>query len=84
VVVQNAVGGAPTPDDAATWADGLALTFPVLADPTGSFFATWDPAGVLPVTTIIDADGVITWTEAGGVDSLDAIEAEITALLADE
>jgi hypothetical protein len=83
VVVQDARGGPPTADDAALWAEQLQLSFPVLADPTGEFFEAWDPAGILPTSTIIDRDGVITWTEAGGAGGLERIEAEILTLLGD-
>lgn len=82
VVVQNAVGGPPTTADAALWLEQMELTFPVLADPTGSFYETWDPDGILPVSYIVDRDGVVAWGEAGGTGRLEEIEAQITALLA--
>jgi len=81
VVVQNASGGLPTSDDAALWGEELELTFPVLADPSGSFYETWDPAGILPVAFIIDPEGVVAWSEAGGAGGLEEIEAQVTALL---
>jgi peroxiredoxin len=80
-VVQYVQGGTPEPEDAALWAEGLGLTFPVFADTTGPFFETWDPAGILPMSFIIDPDGAIHWTEAGGPGALEEIEAELTALL---
>ena len=84
VVVQDASGGPATSDDAARWAEQLELTFPVLADPTGEFFETWDPAGVLPVAYIIDQEGVVAWSEPGGAGGLEEIEAQVTALLSRE
>lgn len=81
VVVQNGSGGPPTTSDAALWAEQMELTFPVLSDPTGSFYATWDPDGVLPVAYIIDREGVVAWGEAGGAGGLEEIEAQIKALL---
>lgn len=83
VVVQNGSGGPPTTSDAAQWAEQMELSFPVLSDPTGAFYATWDPAGVLPVSYILDRDGVVVWGEAGGAGGLEEIEAQITALLGD-
>lgn len=84
VVVQSASGGPATSDDAALWAEHLELTFPVLADPTGEFFETWDPAGVLPMAYIIDQEGVVAWAEAGGAGGLEEIEVQVTALLSRE
>jgi peroxiredoxin len=68
VVVQDAVGAVPVVDDANIWADGLGLTFPVLADVHGEFYPIWDPEDVLPIAFIIDRDRVITYAEAGGSD----------------
>lgn len=68
-------------DDAALWADGLGLTFPVLADVNGEFYPVWDPEGVLPVTYIIDQDGVVVWAEIGGAGGLDDMEDLVAELL---
>ncbi len=56
VIVQDIAGETPTSDDAALWAEEMALSFPVLADSTGAFFPVWDPDGVLPITVIIGND----------------------------
>lgn len=81
---ENASGNVPDVDDAALWAEGLGLTYPVLADTKGTFFPTWDPDGVLPMAYIIDADGVIARAEAGGAGGLDQIEATVLGLLEED
>ena len=81
VIVQDIAGETPTSDDAALWAEEMALSFPVLADSTGAFFPVWDPDGVLPITVIIDQDGVVVWYAPGGADELADIEETITGLL---
>jgi hypothetical protein len=57
------------------------VSFPVLFDASGSFFEVWDPAGVLPVSYMIDPQGVVAWADAGGAANLDEIEAEVVRLL---
>jgi peroxiredoxin len=81
VVVQDASGLPPDSDDAALWADGLGLTFPVLADEDGEFYPVWDPMGVLPMAYVIDQDGVVAWAEAGGAGGLEEMEAQVVTLL---
>lgn len=82
VVVQDLSGDTPTPDDAALWQDELGLTFVVLADINGEFFPTWDPEGVLPVTAVVDPEGVVLWRKAGGSDAeLGEIEATVEGAL---
>lgn len=82
VVVQDLSGDLPTPDDAALWQDELDLSFVVLADVDGTFFPVWDPEGVLPVTAIIDPEGVVRWRRAGGSEAeLEEIEATVRAAL---
>lgn len=81
VVVQDRIGETATPEDAALWAEGLELSFPVLADVDGEFFPVWDPAGVLPVTYVIDRDGVVVWAELGGAGGLEDLEALLQTLL---
>lgn len=81
VVAQDRTGQTPDVEDAALWADGLGLTFPVLADVDGEFYPVWDPDGVLPVTYIIDQDGVVVWAELGGSGGLDEMESLIVGLL---
>ncbi len=49
----------------------------MVADTDGSFNATWNPRGWLPVTWVIDAEGVIRWTEWGGTSKIDEIEQEV-------
>ena len=83
MVVQDAGGQLPEPDDAALWAENLGLTFPVLADVDGEFYPVWDPRGVLPMAYIIDRDGVVVWAEAGGSGGLDEMRAQVEALLPD-
>jgi len=53
----------------------------VLADVDGDFYPLWDPDGVLPVAYVIDQDGVVAWSEAGGAGGLDEMEAQVVALL---
>ena len=81
MVAQDALGGAPTTDDAALWADELGLTYTVLADVDETFYLVWDPLGVLPVAYIIDRNGVVAWGEAGGSGGLEEIEKEVLRLL---
>ena len=81
MVAQDASGGLPDADDAALWAEGLGLTFPVLADADGEFYPVWDPQGILPMAYIIDQDGVVTWSEAGGAGGLAEMEEEVLGLL---
>jgi hypothetical protein len=57
VVIQDSSGYPATAEDAALWADELELTFPVLADSTGSFNETWNPDLVLPKVVHILLDG---------------------------
>ncbi len=82
VVIQDAVGGPPDVDDAATWADGLGLTYPVLADVDGEVFEVYNPDVVLPLAYLVDRDGVVAWGEAGGTGNLDEIRDRVDALLA--
>jgi hypothetical protein len=84
VVVHDTFGDTATEVSAGQWAQQLELSFPVFADTTGAFFAEWDPEGVLPVAYIIDRDGIVVWTQAGGSSELEAIESQVSALLADE
>jgi len=79
VVVQDARGLAPDPEDADLWAEDLGLTYTVVADEGQAFFPAWDPEGILPVAYLIDEDGVVAWREFGG--DLDAIEEQVSALL---
>ena len=81
MLAQDAGGQPPDSDDASLWADGLGLTFPVLADVDGEFYPIWDPMGVLPMAYIIDRDSVIVWAEAGGSGGLEEIRSEVEALL---
>jgi len=81
VLIHDAVGETPDTDDAALWADGLGLTYPVLADVDADFYPVWDPDEVLPVTYIIDREGIVRWAEAGGTGQLEEIEAFIVDLL---
>lgn len=67
--------------DAASWAQEMELTLPVLADTDGTFYDVWDPEGVLPVTYIVDPAGVVVFGEAQGTESLEALEAQIIELL---
>ena len=83
VVVHDLYGDTATEVSADMWAKQLGLSFPVVADTTGDFFALWDPDEVLPLAYIVDRDGVIAWTEAGGTSELEAIDARVTQLLAD-
>jgi hypothetical protein len=77
VVVQNRAGELSKPVDAGTWARELGLSFPVLADPTGSFFSQWDSRELLPYVYIVDRRGVIVYAEAGGQGGLSSLEAEL-------
>jgi hypothetical protein len=81
VVIQDSSGYPATAEDAALWADELELTFPVLADSTGSFNETWNPDLVLPMAYIIDKDGIVVWAEAGGAGGLEEIKNQILMLL---
>ena len=84
VVAQNANGAPAAPSDAALWASELGLTFPVLADGVGDFYATWDPEEILPIAYVIDRQGRVAWGEAGGAGGLDAIAAAVENALANE
>ena len=83
VLVQDAYGGAPDGEDAASWAEGLALSFPVLADQQQEFFTTYGQGGNYFVFYVLDEEGVVQWAstqEDGG--TLEAIEAAVDAALA--
>ncbi len=83
VVIQDGTGQLPDDDDAALWAEGLGLSFPVVADEDGSFQPVWDPDLVLPVAYVVDPDGVVAWGEVGGAGGLEEMEAQVLALLDD-
>lgn len=78
VLIHDENQGAPSVEDAGRWADGLGLTFPVLADETGSTKATWQPLQGLPASWMLDADGVITWSHRGTLGA-DELTAEVDA-----
>ncbi len=82
VVVQDARGDLPKPEHARQWAEQLGLTYPVLADPEGTFYEVWNPLQVLPVAYVVDSEGVVAWAKAGGAGGLMEIEAQILRLLA--
>ena len=84
VVAQDQQGQPAQPEDAALWKEVLELTFPVLADTDGAFYAQWNEPNVLPMAYIIDAQGVVAWNEAGGASGLDEMEEQVLLLLDDE
>jgi len=53
----------------------------VLADVDHSFYPVWDPADVLPMTHLIDQQGVVRAVETSGVGGLPALEQQVTDLL---
>ncbi len=60
------------PGYALAFADELGLTYPQLADPEGATRGPLRIAG-LPVTFFVTADGMVTHTEYGAVDSADEL-----------
>jgi len=84
VVGQDARGGTPDADDALEFAEELELSFPVLADAEGEFWPVWNPDSVLPMATILDADGVVIWSEAGGSSGIEEMAEIVVSLLAAE
>ena len=49
-----------TPEECATYADEIGLTFPVLSDLRGEIFARWNTSGAVPSTTILDRGMVVS------------------------
>lgn len=62
----------------------MGLNFTVLADTTGAFNDVWNPDLVLPMVYIIDSEGIVRWSEAGGAGGLEEIENQIILLLDEE
>jgi hypothetical protein len=82
VLVQDFEGGSPSVEDAALWKEELDLSYPVLADVDGSFYATYGWNQDVFVFYIVDRDGVITWREAREEEStLERIRGQVEALL---
>ena len=84
MIVQDLAGGTPTVEAAATWKDGLGLTYTVLADVDGMFYSTYGNEQDVFVFYIIDRDGVITWRALREEsDTLEQVQREVEALLAE-
>ncbi|MBX2802940.1 MAG: TlpA family protein disulfide reductase [Myxococcales bacterium] len=67
-LAQDLFAGPATLQDAGDWVDATKATHPVVADTTGKVQWEWsrDPNNVvIPMTYIIDQDGVIIWFGAG-------------------
>ena len=80
VLVQDEYGSPPDGDDAAYWAEGLALNFTVLADQKQEFFTTYGQGGNFFVFYVLNEEGVIQWTSTQeGAGTLEAIEAAVDA-----
>ena len=83
MLVQDAYGSAPDGEDAATWAEGLELSFTVLADMQQEFFTTYGQGGNFFVFYVLDAEGVTQWTSSQeGGDTLAQAEAAVDAVFA--
>jgi hypothetical protein len=59
------------------------LSLIVLADTTGTFWAQWNPEGVLPVTYVIDRAGVVSWAAHGDSSVLAELQAHVVELVGD-
>jgi hypothetical protein len=57
------------------------LSLIVLADTTGEFWAQWNPAGVLPVTYVVDRSGVVSWASYGDASVLAELQAHVAELV---
>ncbi len=80
IVSEDVFGADPTVDDAANWRQSLDLQYIVVADVEGDVSPEWDRGGVVPMSYVIDQDGVITWF-ANGRGTLDEFTREVEALL---
>jgi hypothetical protein len=65
VVMEDALGGPPTVNDAGMWTDAYALTYPVLADVDSSWSDAYLAEKANFATFLIDEEGVILWRELG-------------------
>lgn len=61
MLIEDGIDEIPSAATAATWAEGLDLTYAVLWDGEQDFAATWDPAGTVPETYVLDRDGRVAW-----------------------
>ena len=80
IVSEDVQGRAPTIEDAASWRESLALQYTVVADVDGDVSPDWDRGGVVPMSYVIDRDGVITWF-ANGRGTLEEFTREVELLL---
>jgi peroxiredoxin len=82
VVVENRSYDPPSVSDAAAWQGEYDLSFPVLADISGSFAPVWSPDGTVPTTYVLDQQGRVRWSH-GRFDATTAadVEDQITPLL---
>lgn len=47
----------------------------------GTFWPVWNPEGVLPVTYVIDRDGVISWADFGDSGALPELRQHVLELV---
>lgn len=78
VVFEDPDRGGASPEEAAEWAEAFALDFPVLADEHQLTKSTYRPLQGLPAQWMLDAEGVVSWSERGVVDTA-ALREEIEA-----
>lgn len=83
LVAQDVSGATPTTDHAGQWVDQFEVSHPVVADVTGKAQWEWTrnpDQVVIPMTYIIDQEGVISWFGAGDHHA-PRMEEEVAGLL---
>lgn len=82
MLVQDLNGESPTAEDAGSWKEALELSYPVLADADGEFFASYGSGQDVFVFYVIDRDGLIAWRATReDADTLETIRSEVEGLL---
>ena len=57
------------------------LSIVVLADDAGEFWPVWNPEGVLPVTYVVDRNGVVSWADYGDSSSFPELRDHVIGLV---
>ena len=80
IVAEDAAFRTPSVEDAAAWRSSLDLQYIVVADIEGEVAPDWDRGGVVPMSYVLDQDGVVTWF-ANGRGTLEQFTREVELLL---
>lgn len=90
VVLMGLIDGWSNPSDPdatflGEWNAQYSITFPVMADDSGSFYQYYKTgdAGYIPLNVIIDRDGIVKYNEVGGLSSIMATTAIQSAVAAE-